>query len=145
MDNIYNEGYDKEKEFQSLLLNRFGWILDIEDNFDGEGSPKYNLSTLKRAGDFLYRHDINYEKAFDDYTVDIMPGPYGSLDVSLSYEGVKKVYINFPENSTKDCNYYGDNLNYVKNSSYILLKPEKISGVIKEDKIYNWLLMWLRD
>ncbi len=102
------------KEFEDAKTS----ILNLKDNWDGEGSPSYNESTLDRAFKFLEKQieafgniDLKLNQHQIDKLIDIpeiLPGPNGSIDVlweKVNYE----LLLNVPSESTKPISYYGLN------------------------------------
>ncbi len=88
------------------------YILDLEDDFDDEGSPRYDFETWKRAVDFL----VNSAKwALDKNNVvidspKIYHGPDGSIDI-LWKNSDYKLLINFPKGNDTPATFYGDDYN----------------------------------
>lgn len=127
------------KEFKDAKTS----ILKLEDNWDGEGSPIYNESTLDRALKFLEKQiepfgNINLKLTLHqiDKFIDIpeiLPGPNGSIDVlweKVNYE----LLLNVPPESTKPISYYGFNKGN---------KESKIKSKIFSEDFDMSLIVWL--
>lgn len=77
-----------QRNFKSVLklrdeLNKANEILDLPENFDGEGSPRYDWETMKVASDFLTTlWDFFSEQNIEELLIpDILPGPEGTIDI----------------------------------------------------------------
>jgi hypothetical protein len=113
-------------------IERSKSILDLENDWDGEGSSSYKAATLSRASDFLTDNalqlwEIHHIKLD---TPSVSPGPDGSIDIHWK-STARELLINIPEEVGESGTYYGDN---------------KAGQIVKGtlDKSNNlWLLMWL--
>jgi len=74
-----------KKDFKLIdeAVKKSEYILEIEDNWDGEGSPGYSESTWKKAINFiyLYAEEIWNKLNINISPPDILPGPEGSIDL----------------------------------------------------------------
>ncbi|MFX0103800.1 MAG: hypothetical protein ACFFCS_29830 [Candidatus Hodarchaeota archaeon] len=109
-------------------------ILELEDDFDGEGSVKYEPSTLNMAISFINKVAMGALKI--NKTVikppKLLPGPDGSIDVVWK-ESNFQLLINFPHND-KLASYYGEDVD--GNTTEGLFDPRKLDQVF---------LFWLMD
>ncbi len=111
------------------------YILELEEDFDGEESVGYQFSTWERAIDFL----VNYSKwALEAYKIiidspKIYQGPDGSIDILWKTQGYK-LLINIPEKLDCPASFYGDDF-----------KMDKIKGTFDPLKLNRGLLMLLLD
>lgn len=109
------------------------YILELEANFDDEGSVEYDFATWERTIDFL----VNYAKwALDAYntiieTPNIYHGPDGSIDL-LWKNQIYKLLINVPREIEKPASFYGDDYNM-----------DVIKGTFDPSKCNRGLLMLL--
>lgn len=129
---------EESLEFQwfSLILReieRSRNILQLGEDWDGEGSPGYEADTWKRATTFLREaalalwvvHHIRLD------TPSISPGPDGSIDIHWK-SGERELLINIPANNTEPGTFYGDNK-----------VGQIVKGALDISSDNLWLLMWL--
>lgn len=110
-------------------------LLEIEDDWDGEGSAGYSEATWNRATEFL-KNNARRLKDILDVWVDapsISPGPNGSIDLHWKTES-RELLINIPADSTQPAGYYGDDRGV-----------NRIKGTFDISGRNEWLLMWLTD
>jgi hypothetical protein len=84
-------------------------MLELEDDWDGEGSPGYEEATWQRAVDFLVG---NASRLYDEYGVAIRSprirkGPRGSIDLHWRTPQ-RELLLNIPAESRVLADYYGD-------------------------------------
>ncbi len=110
-------------------------MLDLQDNWDGEGSPAYVLSAWRRATDFVSGIITQFwEKEGKEATPPrILPGPDGSIDLDWRI-GDRELLINLPLDVSESVTFFGD----VKGCHPI--KGELDLGVPNV-----WLLAWLTE
>ena len=110
------------------------YILELPDNFDGEGSGKYDRETLSRAAEILriYAEALSRE-GFRIETPRILPGPDGSIDIHWK-TGEFELLINIPVESDARITYYGDDYgkNSIKGSSDSKLANPAILGWLRK-------------
>jgi hypothetical protein len=110
-------------------------LLELEDVWDGEGSPGYTGDTWNRAIEFL---KDNTRRLRDILGVrisapGISPGPNGSID--LHWKTVsRELLINIPTDPDQPAGYYGDDMG-----------KNRIKGTLDTSGRNEWLLMWLMD
>lgn len=85
------------------------FILSYEDNWDDEGSIKYDASTLYSSCKFLIDY---FDWIWSEYRLipaapNIYPGPSGSIDV-LWKNDTYDLLINFPAYPSNVVTFYGD-------------------------------------
>jgi hypothetical protein len=109
-------------------------ILDLNDDWDGEGSEGYKRSTWSRAIRFLCSNAERVWVNTGDVvsTPDITPGPRGSIDVHWRLPD-RELLINFPADESKPGRFYGDDGN----------KGTPIEGELEPGDSNMWMLMWL--
>ncbi len=85
------------------------WILDLEDDWDQQGSSKYSESTWQRACDFLIQQATLARQVLGKElpAPRILPGPEGSIDVHWKLPRFE-VLVNIPNDSSKPATFYGD-------------------------------------
>ena len=112
-------------------------LLDLKDNWDGEGSAGYTKSTWTRARDFLFRHAFRFfrsqKKCFDP--PEILPGPNGSIDLHWKTDA-RELLINVPARPEDTIAYYGDD------------EAEGTENAIRGKNIESskdpgWIFLWL--
>lgn len=85
------------------------YILDLQDNWDDEGSVGYEFSTWERATQAIIRIARN---AFDLFDViidapEITHGPNGSIDALWDQKNYR-LLVNFPNDINIPASFYGD-------------------------------------
>lgn len=111
-------------------------ILDLEEDWDGEGASPIKESTWQRAADFLRRtaltllskHSLRLENP------SIVPASDGSIDLHRKLP-TRELLINIPPNQNECADYYGDNTrggNIVK-------------GSLNNEAHNDWLFVWLEE
>ena len=108
-------------------------ILDLQDNWDQEGSKGYAESTWRRATEFVIRTAIEYENNSDSW-VDppkITPGPESSIDVRWK-TSKRSILMNFPPEDDKPVEFFGSDGNI-----------DSIKGTLDTSSQNQWILMWL--
>ena len=85
------------------------WILDLKDDWDEQGSPRFKQTTWKRACDFLERQAKVARETFRSNlpAPKILPGPHGSIDVHWKTPRLE-LLVNVPEDQNKLATFYGD-------------------------------------
>jgi hypothetical protein len=114
-------------------------ILNLEDDWDDEGSPAYKTSTWERATTFLRRTALRLWKEYH-LILDapkILPGPAGSIDLHWK-TAQRELLINIPEVLDEPANFYGDN-----STSREHPPSQMVKGSLDTSKDNQWLLMWL--
>ena len=111
-------------------------LLDLKDNWDGEGSVGYAESTWRRARDFLIRNAIRFfrsqNKCFDP--PEILPGPNGSFDLHWKTDA-RELLINVPARTEDTIGYYGDNK---ADGTEHAIRGKNIESTNPE-----WIFLWL--
>ena len=85
-------------------------ILELEDDWDGEGSLGYSEDTFNRAIEFLTTH---VERLWDTHRIRlpiprIGPGPDGSIDLHWKQPSWE-LLVNIPAAANERATFYGDN------------------------------------
>ena len=98
-----NQQLEAEIEQAKLILN-------LGDDWDGEGSASYSEATLERAIAFLNMH---MERLWKSYGIpspipSIGPGPDGSIDVHWK-QPTWELLVNIPGDANEMAAFYGDN------------------------------------
>jgi hypothetical protein len=109
-------------------------ILDLEDDWDEEGSPGYKESTWVRATQFVKNTSLSFRQD-TGFWVDpprILPGPKGSIDIHWK-TSKRELLINIPENDEEPADYYGSGG-----------ANDIIKGKLDTSSQQNfWILVWL--
>ncbi len=115
------------------IISESGRILELRDNFDGEGSSGYSKATWNRAVEFLKIQWSEYLKREGEAmpAPSILPGPEGSVDIYWE-EADFELLVNIPTDPDKLVSFYGDNHG-----------KEKIEGAINPAQPNRGLLSWL--
>jgi len=109
------------------------YILEIEADFDDEGSQGCQFSTWEKAINFLVKYSQWALKSFN-YIIDrpkIYDGPDSSVDILWKTESYR-LLINFPQETTQPASFYGDDR-----------AMNKIKGTFDPQKNNLGLLMFL--
>ncbi|MGH7900630.1 MAG: hypothetical protein ACRENZ_02725, partial [Thermodesulfobacteriota bacterium] len=98
-------------QFESLYnsIEESKYILELEENWDGEGSPTYKQSTWRRAIEFISNYAI-WIFSETNRIIDapkIYHGPNGSIDILWKKENYR-LLINIPDDAEKPASFYGD-------------------------------------
>ena len=107
-------------------------ILELEDNWDGEGSPSYSLDTVDRAIEFA----ATQARVLRDFArclpmPEIGAGPDGSIDLHWKLPS-RELLVNIPADANEVATYYGDDY-----------KTQKIRGSVNARNL-NWgIAEWL--
>lgn len=109
-------------------------LLNLNDDWDGEGSAGYLASTLNRAVTFLTDNAVKYWKNSFVWvsTPEICPGPDGSIDLLWKLAD-RELLINIPVDENQPATYYGDDS---KNNNIT-------KGKLNLTEKHEWILMWL--
>jgi len=114
-------------------IERAESMLDLEADFDGEGSPAYTEDTFDLAAEFLRLHSRYFWEHCEKYSPvpKITPGPNGSIDLHWKLES-RELLVNIPADVHEPAVYYGDNYGV-----------EKIRGSVDPKKISYVIATWL--
>lgn len=109
-------------------------MLDLEVDWDGEGSPGYAEATWLRAVRFLLANALGF---YDDYGLAVPApkvgkGPYGSVDLHWRVPG-RHLLMNMPVEAGEPGDFYGDDG----------AGGQQVKGSFDPDEEYPWLMMWL--
>ncbi len=107
-------------------------ILELEDNWDGEGSPGYLESTWNRAVEFLMTNAL---ALWEDHHIAVDApavhnGPNGSIDIYWKTPGGSLLF-NVPPENVGDVSFYGSNK-----------EGGEIKGSLRLDRDNRWLVCW---
>ncbi|MGI9105097.1 MAG: hypothetical protein ACR2G4_02485 [Pyrinomonadaceae bacterium] len=108
-------------------------ILNLQNDWDEEGSSGYTVETWGRATRFIRRVALAFKNDMGKW-VDapkITPGPDGSIDVRWKAEK-RSLLINFPADDTKPADFFGSD----KGS-------DTVQGTLDLSSQNQWLLIWL--
>jgi hypothetical protein len=91
-------------------ISRAKLILELEDDWDGQGSPRYSQATLDLAATFVNSH---VRLLWDSYglqspTPTFGPGPDGSIDIHWKQPSWE-LLVNIPADANQMAAFYGDN------------------------------------
>jgi len=119
-------------ELEACVLNSRS-LLELEDDWDGEGSPGYTEDHWKRVVRFLSDNAnwLFFRLNERLKSPEILPGPNGSLDVHWKYSDVE-LLLSVPRDLSLPATFYGDNFN-----------RDTIKGSIDFSRETSWLMLWL--
>lgn len=83
-------------------------ILSWDDDWDGEGSPRYEEETLQRATHFLLDgvRQLTAECSVSVHVPRILPGPDGSIDIHWQLHD-RQMLLNIPASVDEPVEYFG--------------------------------------
>lgn len=109
-------------------------ILDLEEDWDEQGSPGYKESTWSRATNFVKDLALANRGIGIGGWVDpprILPGPEGSIDIHWK-TSKRELLINISDDDEEPADFYG-----CGNSN------DTIKGKLDTSLPNEWILMWL--
>ncbi len=108
-------------------------ILNLQENWDGEGGKCYNKETLYRAAEFVKKLSFALWRKTQKLITPpkILPGPDGSIDVHWKSPKFD-LLVNIPENPDESASFASDD--YEKNT---------VKGTFDQKKINPALFYWL--
>jgi hypothetical protein len=110
------------------------YILDLPEDWDDEGSPRYERETWERAVKFVLRNAV---ELWRKERVRVEPpalhnGPDASIDIHWRSPGAE-LLINVPSGSDRPATYYGLNKR----------ARTETKGKLDTSASNEWLLMWI--
>ena len=108
-------------------------ILELEDDWDDQGSPGYSETTWRRASEFLLRQANLARMSLDRElpVPKILPGPNASIDLHWKLAGFE-LLVNIPSDGAQPATFYGDDY---RNSC--------IRGNLNTSEEIRGLVVWL--
>lgn len=118
-------------------MERSRAMLDLEDDWDGEGSPGYAEETWRRAVGIALESAKHAPSAPQEPlpTPAFSKGPDGSVDV-LWRANAKRVMINVPAEAGEPITYHGFDRDNARREIKGLLDPTDANG---------WIVAWLTE
>lgn len=132
---ISRESSSKLEELK-LEIEESKKILDLEKNWDGEGSIGYKEKTWNKMKAFLMKLAENYSKKYEFliHTPFLNPGSNGAID--LHWQTNKfELLLSIPESDEVPINYYGDN--YGRSSIKGTLGDDDFDVILTFMKMYH--------
>lgn len=116
-------------------INRSRAMLELEDDWDGEGSPGYTEETWRRAVEIAVESAHGFLELGEQPPPSpaISTGPDGSVDV-LWRLGTKKLMINVPTGIDEPITCHGFDPDNPRSTT---------EGVVEPNKRNTWVLDWL--
>jgi hypothetical protein len=112
------------------------YILELENDWDGEGGQTYSEETWKRATGLLSRYATQMWQVFGRLmdAPKILPGPDGSIDIHWKSAN-SEMLVNLPADPSELASFYGDDYG-----------SARIKGSFDPDILNLGLLSWfIRD
>ena len=112
--------------------------MQLQDDWDEEGSPGYSESTWNRAVKFLLENAVHLWPRYRVWVEAprILPGPYGSID--LYWRTPKReLLINIPANAEEPASYYGDDR---EEGTENAIRGKKLDTSADSEWIFLWLM-----
>lgn len=89
-------------------IERSRWILNLPENWDGEGAAAYTKWTWQRAIVFLKQQAEHVRECGSELDIPkILPGPEGSIDLHWDKQDYE-LLINIPSDPQRRATFYGD-------------------------------------
>ena len=117
----------------AVAIRASRYILDLEDNWDEEGSLRFNEGTWIRATHFVKQVALSFRQSSGIW-VDpprILPGPKASIDIHWK-TSKRELLINIPEDKKEPADYYGSGG-----------LTDIIKGKLETSAKNEWILAWL--
>lgn len=109
-------------------------LIDIQGDWDGEGSPGFSEQIWGRAADFVRQYashlKLNYGLAVP--APDILPGPNGSIDIHWEKDSFE-LLVNIPADPGERAEFYGDDYGSIY-----------IKGNLDPSRVNQGLIEWLQ-
>ena len=108
-------------------------ILDLPDDWDEEGSPRFREATWRRATEFVKLAAMAFQQRFGVWIEPprILPGPAGSIDLHWR-AAERELLINIPERDEAPADYYGSGD-----------AQDAVKGKLNTALPNEWILLWL--
>jgi hypothetical protein len=115
-------------------------MLDLEDDWDGEGSPGYDEATWQRAVAFLLTNALSL---YEDYGIappapKIRKGPHGSIDLHWHLPS-RTLFVNVPTDRAETAEFFGHDGLRGPDGRF----EHTVQGFLDVDDEHLWLLLWL--
>ncbi len=112
-------------------------MLDWQENWDGEGAPRFDVSTWERARDFVRTNTIRlWELAHVEVPVpELQPTRAGGINIEWDTP-LRSLLVNVPADSAQQATFYAN----LKNDPDDLYEVEGGLDVAGDNR---WLLMWI--
>lgn len=136
-DEIPNETASYHPQVPQLRLEaeieRSKEILELQDDWDGEGAVGYSPATLDRAILFLKEHRAGLWRSYGSRlpVPTIGPGPVGSIDLYWKQRDWE-LLINIPADIQESATFYGNKYG-----------SQKIKGAFDPAKFTSAIAVWL--
>lgn len=123
----------KEPDDLRAEIEEASALLELADDWDGEGSQSYSKDTFDRAVSFLTLHSDQLLKSYCLHlpVPKISPGPKGSIDLHWKRQSWE-LLVNIPADANQMAVFYGDNYG-----------AQKIRGSIDPKDFNLGIAMWL--
>jgi hypothetical protein len=111
-------------------------LLELEDDWDGEGTRGYVEQTWQRVAAFLVRYATELWETHGVVAdnVEVLPSSEGGLAIDWR-TGNRELLITVPEDPNHDATYYGDDGK----------SRHKIKGTLDTSSVDRWLVWWLAE
>ena len=132
-ESVLGSQEDIMRPFENAINSSYK-IVDIEDNWDSEGSPGYSEETWLRATSFVRNIAASFLNRYATTQIGrptITPGPDGSIDVRW-ISAKRTILINFPADKNAPPNFFGHDKG-----------QDTIKGTLDLASQNHWLLLWL--
>lgn len=107
-------------------------MLELKEDWDGEGSPAYTHETWECASRFLLTNALELWEEFHELVAapDVHNGPEGSIDIYWK-TGNGTLLINIPPGPSVNASFYACDQN-----------GQEIRGTLSLNSDNRWLLLW---
>lgn len=119
-------------------IERSRGLLELQDDWDGEGSCAYSLEVWERATSLLKASaEAFIASGGKNPSVPIVwIGPHGSVDIFWRLTQCE-LLMNVPPDLKEPASFYGDGKDGQSTST--------VSGNLRNDEPAGWLLWWLQE
>lgn len=113
-------------------------ILELPDDWDGEGTPRYSERALQRASSYLLRSAVRYWRKYQKhlFVPRILPGPDGNIDLHWKTPE-RELLISIPADPAELAAYYGDDR---KDGTDNAIRGRSLDTSEYNDWIFAWLM-----
>lgn len=108
-------------------------MLEWDDNWDLEGSPKLSRSSWNRTVTFLrnYAERVELSRSMDLDDIELLPSRNGSIALDWRLPNQRSFLMTFPDDGY--CSYFGHDHE----------DKNRIKGTIDPTQDHEWLVDWL--
>ncbi|MEP6756536.1 MAG: hypothetical protein ABJA67_13605, partial [Chthonomonadales bacterium] len=128
LDESWNPTSDFDQTINNIIC-KSKWILDLEDDWDGEGSLSYSEETFVAVHRFIRDYaSVMYSKRLSQFVLpQISPAHESSIDVFWHIDN-RMLLINFSTNNPVEPKFYGNSGSVTHEGSFSLDQPTRLEA-----------------